>query len=155
MGLYNFAPYFVEGVLDGTLRQTIRSPRLRQDKPGDVMHLYTGLRRPGATLLWRCPCIRAEALVIWESGEIWIGDGNPLPSGLSSVGWEHLKQLRTIEALMEKGFRLLLMADREQFARADGFDNWAYWIRTWRRSKLPFYGGIWHWDYERRTKDRL
>jgi hypothetical protein len=163
VGLYNFAPLFVDGVRHGTLTQTIRGPRLRQDVPGDTMHLYTGLRRKGAELLWRCPCVKVETLVIWPGGEIWTQLGNPLPSGLSELGWNRLEKgiekvppsiaSHTLYA-MRNGFSLLLSEGREAFARADGFHSWAHWIRTWRRAELPFYGGIWHWDYAQRQKEK-
>jgi hypothetical protein len=51
MGLYNFQARFAPAILSGSKRQTIRARRVREDKPGDTLYLYTGLRQPGAKKL--------------------------------------------------------------------------------------------------------
>jgi hypothetical protein len=68
VGLYNFQKRFVEYIELGLAQpdhpnaklHTIRARRNREDKPGDTMHLYVGLRRPGARLIARVPCVRVE-----------------------------------------------------------------------------------------------
>lgn len=83
MGLYNFQKRFVPFILSGAKQHTIRATRKNPDVPGNICHLYTGLRQPGATLLGRYPCTRVEVIDIFdgESGtEIWI-DGTMLDQG--------------------------------------------------------------------------
>lgn len=50
MGLYNFQKRFVPFILSGAKTHTIRALRAHPDKPGDTLHLYTGLRQKGAKL---------------------------------------------------------------------------------------------------------
>ena len=51
MGLYNFQARFVPFILNGAKTHTIRAIRTNPDKPGNTLHLYTGLRQKGARLL--------------------------------------------------------------------------------------------------------
>ena len=74
MGLYNFRSRFVDSILNGTKTHTIRGNRKRTDKPGNTMHLYTGLRQKGARLLKRAPCIRVEPIHIDAQHNILLGD---------------------------------------------------------------------------------
>lgn len=83
MGLYNFKARFAAPIQAGTKRHTIRAPRKggREDQPGDMMYLYTGLRtREAAKILAEPPvCVRVESIVIrnrvsenvWP--EVWLG----------------------------------------------------------------------------------
>lgn len=132
MGLYNFRPGFVPHVLDGSKRHTIRLPRRHQDRPGSLMHLFTGLRQPGAKLLFRAPCVRVEPIAITEDGRL-ILDGSDLSE------WE-----------------------KDQLAWSDGFRTdcpyrlgaFTLMFRFWRIThQLPFEGFIFHWDYERRVTE--
>src|SRR4051812_22741705 len=97
MGLYNFKPQFVPLILDGTKTHTIRAPHKNsegapQDKPGSMMHLYTGLRRRGpiiqklasgevvrqkmSRLLGRFECVKVEEIEIAQMGpdgiSVWV-----------------------------------------------------------------------------------
>lgn len=64
VGLYNFQKRFVAKILSGEKQHTIRAVRLRVEKPGNILHLYTGLRHKGATLLMRAPCVKVEEIFI-------------------------------------------------------------------------------------------
>ena len=67
MGLYNFKEMFVPFIRDGTKTHTIRAVRALPDVPGNTMHLYTGLRHPGAELIGRVPCIKVEPIrITWD-----------------------------------------------------------------------------------------
>ena len=44
MGLYGFKALFVEPIRSGIKTHTIRGFRKFPDKPGNTLHLYTGLR---------------------------------------------------------------------------------------------------------------
>jgi hypothetical protein len=66
MGLYDFKPQFVAKILAGEKTHTIRATRANPDKPGNTLHLYTGLRQKGARLLMRVECTRVEEITIRE-----------------------------------------------------------------------------------------
>jgi hypothetical protein len=117
MGLYNFHALFVDHILSGSRRHTIRLRRKHPDKPGSTLHLYTGLGHPGARLLARVRCTNVWPISISALGEVRI-DGRTLDPG-----------------------------EREYLARADGFDNWPSMFAYWRDSKqLPFDGQILFWN---------
>ena len=101
MGLYNFRPQFVSKIESGEKTHTIRAPRVHQDKPGDTMHLYTGLRRKGARLLGRFECVKVEIIRISEAGLSWIDD------------------------------ILLSRDERQALARRDGFADFREMMRFW------------------------
>ena len=117
MGLYGFQKRFVPFILSGEKTHTIRAIRANPDKPGNTLHLYTGLRRKGARLLMRVPCVKVEGIVITPGGMIRIAD------------------------------QWLEDDEREALARRDGFEDFASMIRFWREPKdrLPFHGHIIHW----------
>ena len=77
MGLYNFQKRFAPFILAGTKTHTIRARRAHPDKPGNTLHLYTGLRQKGAQLLMRVPCTRIEDILIDSACHISI-DGQRL-----------------------------------------------------------------------------
>lgn len=121
MGLYNFKERFVPRILDGSKTHTIRPERARADKPGNMLHLYTGLRHKGARLLMRVPCVAIETIEIDSCGHecncdpmIWI-DGIELSE-----------------------------SEREAFAIRDGFDSFHDFMEFWA-GRLPFKGQIVHW----------
>ena len=127
MGLYNFQLRFAPFIRNGTKRHTIRAKRAYPDKPGNILHLYVGLRHKSATLLGRSPCIRVEDVVISAAHQVFV-DGVELSAseknalafcdGFRSRGVEH-----AFEEMME------------------------FWD-----GRLPFTGDIIHWSKElRRT----
>lgn len=120
MGLYNFQPRFVPFIKAGTKKHTIRDKRKYPDKPGNTLHLYTGLRTKKTRLIARVECVRVDDIVIGHGfgvGSIWING----------------------EELSE--------SERERLARADGFKNMKEMLKFWERPKdrLPFRGNIIHW----------
>jgi len=117
MGLYNFQPRFVPFIRAGTKKHTIRATRSVCDKPGDTMHLYTGLRQKGATLIARVPCVKVENILI------------------TTGGWVRIDGL------------YLADDEREALARRDGFESFAAMLEFWRepKNRLPFRGKIFHW----------
>jgi hypothetical protein len=76
MGIYNFKSRFVDKILSGEKTHTIRAIRVHPDKPGNTLHLYTGLRRNGARLLLRATCTKVQEIEI-RANSVWI-DGNIL-----------------------------------------------------------------------------
>jgi hypothetical protein len=116
MGLYNFQARFVPFILDGRKTHTIRAARANPDKPGNTLHLYTGLRQKGARLLMRVPCMKVEEIVIAD-----------LKPPVIFIDGEQLNH-----------------AEEEQLARRDGFSNFAEMLEFWT-GRLPFKGHIVHW----------
>lgn len=121
MGLYNFKERFITRILDGSKTHTIRPERSRPDKPGDTLHLYTGLRHKGARLLMRVPCVKIEEIEI-KHGVFF--DENHASVVIDGVALDH--------------------GEREAFARRDGFEDFADMISFWA-GRLPFKGQIVHW----------
>lgn len=68
MGIYNFQSRFVPKILSGEKTHTIRSVRANPDRPGNLLHLFTGLRQKGAKLLMRVPCVKVEEIEITPLG---------------------------------------------------------------------------------------
>lgn len=121
MGLYNFQSRFVPKILCGEKTHTIRAKRVNPDKPGNTLHLYTGLRTKKAKLLMRVLCIRVEGIKIdcTPGGE---------PTNIAIEGiW-------------------LSKSEREAFARRDGFENFADMMAFWK-DRLPFRGDVVHWRH--------
>jgi hypothetical protein len=117
MGLYNFKSRFAPRILDGSKTHTIRPLRAIADKPGNTLHLYTGLRTKSARLLMRVPCARIEAIEIIQV------DGHPYIF-IEGIGLDH--------------------SEKEAFARRDGFENFDDFMSFWN-GRLPFKGQIVHW----------
>lgn len=125
MGLYNFKERFVARILDGSKTHTIRPERARADKPGNTLHLYTGLRHKGARLLMRVPCVKVEEIRMEHHPERFLDDD----AVLFSV---------TIDGVV------LDRGECEAFARCDGFENFDDMMEFWT-NRLPFRGQIVHW----------
>src|SRR5690348_2486158 len=121
MGLYNFQSRFVPKILSGEKTHTIRSIRANPDKPGNTLHLYTGLRHKGARLLMRTFCVKVD--------EIFIGLA-PGGACFVSINGEYLDA-----------------DEREQLARRDGFENFDEMMSFWD-GRLPFRGHIIHWQHD-------
>jgi len=123
MGLYNFQPRFVPFILDHSKTHTIRSDRVHRDNAGNIMHLFTGLRHPGARCLMRCPCVKVERIEITEMPHILI-DGNMLTEDeCNQLAW------------------------RDGFRPADKDDAFITMMEFWS-GRLPFFGHIYHWNPE-------
>lgn len=121
MGLYNFQKRFVSFILSGAKTHTIRAKRAHPDKPGNVLHLYTGLRQKGARLLMRVECIKVEEIEIDACGHVCNCD----PS--VTIGGVELDD-----------------SERQALARRDGFESFDHMLDFWA-GRLPFKGDIIHW----------
>lgn len=126
MGLYNFQSRFVPFILDGRKTHTIRAMRVHSDKPGNILHLYTGLRQKGARLLMRVPCVKVEEIRIALDGVAGRG-GNRKWEVHVWIDGERLDR-----------------DERELLARRDGFSNFEEMMTFWD-GRIPFQGHIIHW----------
>lgn len=124
MGLYNFQERFVEPILSGRKKHTIRAHRRHDDVPGKVMHLYTGLRTKQARLLMRSPCVKVEPIEI--------------VSGCSDDDSCECSALVLLNGVY------LQPDEQERLARADGFHSFNEMKKFWR-GRIPFSGHILHW----------
>jgi hypothetical protein len=132
MGLYNFKRQFVPFILSGRKTHTIRAKRKHREKPGNLMHLYTGLRQKGAQRLMVAPCVKVEDVKIemrkYEGPGV-LANGLKFPHVIVDgvdLSWD----------------------ERQALARADGFRDFAEMMAFWE-GRLPFEGDIIHWDYKR------
>lgn len=129
MVAYSFQPMFVEPIRKGLesdlhprKRQTIRAERKRHALPGEELQLYCRQRHPSGFLIGRAKCVGTASIAIVfgrskRDDSIFVGDGLFL-SEYSSTGMKG-KFTRT--------------ADLDEFARCDGFENWAALRDFWRR----------------------
>jgi hypothetical protein len=125
MGLYNFQQRFVPKILAGEKTHTIRAVRANPDKPGDTMHLYTGLRRKGAILLMRVPCVKVEEIAISLAPENFLDD-----------------DAECIFVSIDGA--VLHRSECEALARRDGFASFDEMMKFWD-GRIPFRGHIIHW----------
>lgn len=102
MTAYGFRPRFVEPILSGTKRQTIRGDRKRHARPFEEVQLYTGMRTKHCRLIARATCesITPITLSFVHRGSVQV-DGNP---------WY----------------------DLDNFAVLDGFRDWDDFCAFWR-----------------------
>lgn len=129
MGLYNFQPRFVPFIKAGTKKHTIRKKRKHPDKPGNTLHLYTGLRlKPikgvsQAKLILRATCVKVEVIEIWQTQA---GEVDPMYTAVRIDGCD------------------LSPDEKTQLARRDGFSDFHEMMNFWD-GRLPFEGHIIHW----------
>ena len=120
--LLNFKGQFVPKIEDGSKPHTIRALRVdgQDPLPGDMLHLYYGLRTKAVRLLRREACEYAVDVVIQPSA------GN-------------------VHHVLLAG-RPLGQGDIELLARQDGFDNAAAFVRFFEDNHgLPFTGLLIGW----------
>jgi uncharacterized protein YqfB (UPF0267 family) len=124
MGLYNFKLRFVPFILAGTKTHTIRELRRYPDKPGNTVHLYTGLRTKHAKLLMRATCVGVQTVVLDRFG---------LDGDRSAV-------IRIDDVDLDQG-------EMEALAVRDGFADLADMMNFWKFAgrTLPWRGQIIHW----------
>ncbi len=83
MVAYSFHPRFAEAIVQGYKRQTIRGPRQRHARPGELIQLYSGLRTRHAVKLIadpQCLDVMRVGIAFKPKGEIegiWT-DGVPV-----------------------------------------------------------------------------
>ena len=135
MGLYNFKEMFVPFIRDGTKTHTIRAVRALPDVPGNTMHLYTGLRQPGAELIGRVPCIKVEPIRITWDHVVIIGGVKLDRDEKDLLAWRD-------------GFRLdetvLAICDPKLPEHCGCFE--LLMLKFWE-GRLPFEGHIYYWRW--------
>jgi uncharacterized protein YqfB (UPF0267 family) len=104
MVAYSFNKMFVPPILAGTKRQTIRAERKRHARPGDRLQLYRGMRTKQCALIAVATCIDVQPIHLQIA----------YPPHAAFDG----KQLKLLEGL-------------DDFARADGFEDWQAMRQFW------------------------
>jgi hypothetical protein len=107
MVAYSFRPRFVDPILSGRKRQTIRAHRKRHARPGEDLQLYQGMRTRHCRLIGKATCTGTVnvAIVLASDGADWI----------------HLSDGRHVD-----GDRL------NEFAQGDGFEDWRAMREFWK-----------------------
>jgi hypothetical protein len=106
MVAYSFRPCFIDPILSGRKRQTIRAiSRRRHARPGDPLQLYTGMRTKNCRLIGRARCI----------GVVEVGLRFDADEDLEGV-------------IADPAYTL----DRDAFAQRDGFADWGALKEFWR-----------------------
>ncbi|GLS44423.1 ASCH domain-containing protein [Methylobacterium brachythecii] len=103
MVAYSFKKRFAEPILAGTKAQTIRADRKRHARPGDLTHLFTGMRTKYCRRLGVSVCIEATPIRMdLRQGVVFCNDG-----------WIRSQQ------------------DLDAFAVRDGFSCWDDLVAFW------------------------
>ena len=107
MVAYSFKQRFAAPILAGTKRQTIRADRKRHARPGEELQHYTGMRTKHCRLIGRAIC---EALL----------------TILINLEADYVVVRRFDHEELFEGAAL------DEFARDDGFEDWADMKAFWR-----------------------
>ena len=135
MVAYSFNKGFVDPIASGRKRQTIRAPRRRHAQIGEQLQLYTGMRTKA------CRLIRDDVVCV-GLGEVRF-DLRPLadlPEPGSARELARLLAERPV-SLEVNGIPIETEFDQDEFAAADGFDNW----RLGRTELSPFEAMVNFW----------
>ena len=104
MVAYSFQRRFVAPILARTKRQTIRAERKRHARPGEMVSLYQGMRTKQCKLIALAPCVDVQPIRLQFA----------YPPFAAFDG----RQFKLLEGL-------------DDFARADGFEDWAAMRLFW------------------------
>lgn len=116
MAAYNFRPCYVEHILSGRKRHTIRAEgKRRHARPGELVQLYTGMRTKACKKIMMDPrCTLVQPIEITKDWAILI-DGYELD-----------------------------ITEADRLAYADGFETWRDMMEFFN-DRLPFKGKLIHW----------
>lgn len=126
MGLYNFKSQFAPWILDGSKKHTIRPERRNPDKPGNKVHLYTGLRTRACRRLLVAECTAVRHIRIDQQG--------------IAIDGEQLSPDECNAMAFTDGFREWGIERAFEFLVACWSDG-----SIAARYRLPFVGHIIHW----------
>lgn len=151
--LLGFKSKFKSFILDGTKTTTIRGERKdgKRPKPGEILHLYTGLRTKSTEFILRAPCIRTEDVEIYA------------PMRCPECGQGRWHDHEQYSHLVIAGVELT-SPEKDLLAHADGFrdgstgaycavGSFAMMMQFWD-GRLPFCGWITYWDYSKAEFER-
>lgn len=129
MPAYSFKERFIPLIKSGEKKQTIRSKRKCQAKPGDTLYLYFGMRTKWCTKILETTCIAVSPIEIKKNGSVYIGGAK-------------LNDLDKDMLAYHDGFR----PDSLQDIRVNKKGCFNVMFRWWRQTHaLPFKGDIIYW----------
>jgi hypothetical protein len=122
MAALSFKERFVDPVLDGSKKQTIRNFRKYPIKPGETLYLYYAMRTKHCKKLKDVPCKSVSQVILTKKGI--------LVTDLSTLKPVSITELHALN----------------DFAIADGFVSWEEMKLWWTMThKLPFTGQLIQW----------
>jgi hypothetical protein len=131
---YSFNARFIEPIILGTKRQTIRaerSGRSRHARPADTLQLYTGMRTKHCRLIGRAICVGISSISLTihaDGGEVILDN-------------DAQRLVRTTCSTLET------MDSLDAFAVSDGFVSWSDFCYFWENNhpqvrKTPTWKGV-------------
>ena len=158
--ILNFQRRFVPMILDLSKGHTIRGERKdgKRPQPGEMLHLYTGLRQRGAEFILRAPCLRTEDF------ELFRDPRDEVRTKTGTLIYGPVK-VRVAGVLLDA-------SEQDSLAWADGFryhDSWKagepapsdltpgcfnLMMQFWSGRPLPFRGWITYWDTSKAKFER-
>lgn len=127
MVAYSFQKQFAEPILSGQKLQTIRAPRKRHARPGEMLQLYTGMRTRTCKKIAEKKCVAVIPVLLnfYQSGWVLVGESYPFDSPPSK-----LINYQTLPDVPQGKYKF---ADKEDFAWRDGFESFedmsAFWAK--------------------------
>lgn len=136
-------------VQDGSKKQTVRAFRKTPVKPGELAHLYTGLRTKYVKkLVDPSPeIINVQSILIYPDGDVFLIQTNWLTPSQRVILEEDKKATETFSHIL----MVLSAKEKDVFAWNDGFrsedgKNFELFIRCWKQThQLPFVGFVTYW----------
>ncbi len=140
MPALNFKKEFAALIESGQKTQTIRRPRKRPIKPGDMLYLYTGMRTKGCRKLGEAECISIEELIIFRN--------MPILTEILNSGGSQNKGEYGGAYIGNNGIGIM---DLETLAYEDGFaSGYELGLFFFKQYGLPFCGDLIKWKKARR-----
>jgi hypothetical protein len=131
MVAYSFQHQFIDPIVAGTKRQTIRRVGKRSHaRPGNELQLYYAMRTKHCRLIGRVRCVLAREVRIEFSPCVNVDTTRIMLLALPGVAPE-------------------IITDRDEFARADGFESWGDMREFWALNHPDveeFHGVLIQWE---------
>lgn len=112
MVAYSFKFRFVDDIRQGIKPHTIRNDRKRHARPGEQVQLYTAMRTKACRLIGLATCV----------------DVRPI-----RLDFDQLEV--TIFEVAQQDIHYTTRAERDLFARFDGFQSWTDLVEFWRNER--------------------
>lgn len=125
MVAYSFQKQFAEPILSGQKLQTIRAPRKRHARPGETLQLFTGMRTRHCKKIAEKKCVAVLPVVIMFdlfNGRVFVHKDYPFKTE---------DNLWRMDCQIIEENHYYLQANKEDFARRDGFESWDHMAAFW------------------------
>jgi len=143
MAALSFKGSFVDRILDGTKTQTIRNYRKYPLRVGETLYLYYGLRTKNSKKLKDATCKAIYHIIIDKDSVLIFYRGAELTQPSEGGGTKAQLAGERVAKVIKTQKEL------DEFAYADGFENWATMKRWWSLTHgddcFPFTGQLIMW----------